>query len=108
MNQPNQDDIELPTHQWQRERRTREILSSLSYRSGELSHYLKDLACGVSQLLEIDWSVVTLCQDGFETVLASSIDLGDGEHVYSLHGLLTGTVIQLGRPLAVEDAIAYP
>jgi len=109
MNQPNQDDIELPTHlPWQRERRTREILSSLSYRSGELSHYLKDLACGVSQLLEIDWSVVTLCQDGFETVLASSIDLGDGEHVYSLHGLLTGTVIQLGLPLAVEDAIAYP
>ncbi|HEY9833334.1 MAG TPA: hypothetical protein V6D26_22470 [Stenomitos sp.] len=49
MKQPNQDDIELPTHQWQRERRTREILSSLSYRADELSHYLKDLACGVSQ-----------------------------------------------------------
>lgn len=108
MNQPNQNDIVLPTYQWQRERQTREILSSLSYRAGELSHYLKDIACGVSQLLEIDWSVVTLCQDEFETVLASSVDLGDGEHVYSLHGLLTGTVIKIGRPLAIEDAIACP
>lgn len=106
MEQPNQ--IKSPTQQPLQQRQTVEILSSLSYRAGELGHYLKDLACGVSQLLEIDWAVVTLCQDGFEKVLASSIDLGDGEQVYSLHGLLTGTVIKIGHSLAVEDAIANP
>ncbi len=106
MDQPNQ--IKLQTNLPWQQQQTMEILSSLSYRTGELSPYLKDLACGVSHLLEIDWSVVTLCQNGFEKVLASSIDLGEGEQVYSLHGLLTGTVIQVGHSLAVEDAIADP
>ncbi|WP_413198877.1 ATP-binding protein [Nostoc piscinale] len=93
---------------WQRERRAIAFLSSLNYRSGELSSYLQSIACGVSELLEIDWSVVTVCQKGFEKVLASSMDMGEGEHVYSLHGLLTGTVIDIGRPLAVEDAVKNP
>lgn len=106
MEQPHQ--IEQPNNISFQQRQTMEILSSISYRNGELSFYLKDLACRVSQLIRIDWSVVTLCQDGFEKVLASSIDLGEGEHIYSLHGLLTGTVIQIGRSLAVEDAIANP
>lgn len=106
MNQPHKIES-LNNLPWQQQQ-TMEILSSLSYRTGELSHYLKELACGVSQLLGIDWSVVTLCQDGFENVLASSIDLGEAEQVYSLHGLLTGTVIQIGRSLAVEDVIAAP
>jgi signal transduction histidine kinase len=106
MDQPNQ--IKSSTNMPWQQRQTMEVLASLSYRAGELNHYLKELACGVSQLIKIDWSVVTLCQDGFEKVLASSIDLGEGEHVYSLHGLLTGTVIKIGSSLAVEDAIAYP
>lgn len=85
MDQHNQ--IESATNLPWQQRQTMEILSSLSYRTGELSDYLKELACGVSHLLKIDWSVVTLCQDGFEKVLASSIDLGEGEHIYSLHSL---------------------
>lgn len=93
---------------WQRERRAIAYLSCLNYRSGELCSYLHSIACGVSELLEVDWSVVTVCQKGFERVLASSIDMGEGEHVYSLHGLLTGTVIEMGRPLAVEDAVKNP
>ncbi|MBU7583111.1 MAG: GAF domain-containing protein [Nostoc sp. TH1S01] len=93
---------------WQRERRAIAFLSCLNYRSGELSSYLQSIACGVSELLEVDWSVVTVCQKGFERVLASSIDMGKGEHIYSLHGLLTGTVIEIGRPLAVEDAVKNP
>lgn len=88
----------------QQERHTLEVLASLSYRTGELSYYLKEIACGVSQLLSVDWSIVTLCQNGFEKVLASSLDMGDGEDTYSLHGLLTGTVIQTKRSLVVEDA----
>jgi signal transduction histidine kinase len=93
---------------WQRERRAIALLSSLNYRTGKLNRYLYDIACGVSELLELDWSVVTLCQQGFETVLASSIDMGEGEHIYSLHGSLTGTVIKTGQSLAVEDANQHP
>lgn len=80
-----------------------EVLSSLSYRTGELRQYLQEIADGVSQLISVDWSLVTLCQNGFEKVLASSIDIGEGEHTYSLHGLLTGKVVQTRRVLMVED-----
>ena len=93
------------SRQWQQERQALVVLSSLSYRTGELSRYLEEIACGVSQLLGVDWSVVTLCQKGFEKVLASSIDMGDAaEETYSLHGLLTGTVVQTEKSLVVEDA----
>ena len=51
------------------------ILSSLSYRTGELNCYLHDIACAVSQLVDVDWTLVTICQEGFENVLASSLDM---------------------------------
>ncbi|MBD2664091.1 GAF sensor signal transduction histidine kinase [Richelia sinica FACHB-800] len=85
-----------------------ELLSSLNYRTGELSLYLQKIACGVSELIDVHWSVVTLCQAGLENVLASSIDMGAGEHIYALHGSLTGTVIELGHSLAVEDVNQHP
>lgn len=89
---------------WHRERQALEVLSSLSYRRGELRGYLQEITLGVSQLLGLDWSVVTLCQNGYERVLASSIDLGDGgEQAYLLHGTLTGTVVETGRSLIVPD-----
>ncbi|ARV63047.1 ATPase [Nostocales cyanobacterium HT-58-2] len=100
--------MSLQNQPWQRELRAMALLSSLNYRTGELSSFLHNIACGVSELLKIDWSVVTLCQQGFETVLASSIDIGEGEHIYTLHGSLTGTVIQIGHSLAVEDAKKHP
>lgn len=94
----------LKSHRWQLEQQTLEVLSSLSYRTGELNSYLKEIACGVSRLIGVDWSVVTLCQEGFERVLASSIDIGEAaDQTYSLHGLLTGTVVQTGQCLVVED-----
>lgn len=102
------DNKTLQNQMWQRERRAIALLSSLNYRTGELNNYLYNVACGVSELLNVDWSVVTLCQKGFEKVLASSIDIGEGEHLYSLHGSLTGTVVETGRSLAVEDANKYP
>ena len=90
--------------QWRKERQTMAILSSLSYRTGELSSYLQEIATGVSQLLGVDWSVVTLCQEGLEKVLASSIDIGDAANqTYSLHGILTGTVVKTGQTLVVQD-----
>jgi PAS domain S-box-containing protein len=88
------------------EQRTLTVLSSLSYRTGELSSYLYEVAQGVSQLIGLDWSVVTYCQDGGERILASSIELGEAAStVYSLHGSLTGTVVKTGSPLVVENAV---
>jgi signal transduction histidine kinase len=104
----NEDEVSLQNQPWQRERRAMALLSSLNYRTGELSSYLHNIAFGVSELIGLDWSVVTLCQQGFETVLASSIDMGEGEHIYSLHGSLTSTVIESGCLLAVEDARKHP
>lgn len=93
------------SEQWQQERHTLEVLSSLSYRTGELSSYLHEIAQGICQLIKLDWSVVTICGDGLERILASTIDLGEsGNQVYSLHNTLTGTVIATGSPLIVEDA----
>lgn len=104
MNRTINDEMSLQDENLQRKLQAMALLSSLNYRTGELSNYLHNIAFGVSELVEVDWSVVTLCQEGFEMVLASSIDIsGDGEEVYSLHGSLTGTVIQLGCSLAVED-----
>ncbi len=87
------------------EQRTLAILSSLSYRTGELSSYLYEVAQGVSELIGLDWSVVTYCQGDSERILASTIDLGEAANqVYSLHGSLTGTVVKTGAPLVVENA----
>ena len=90
--------------QWQQEPQVLAVLSTLSYQAGELSQYLQEIACSISQLLSVDWSVVTLCQNGFEKVLASSLEFGEGEQTYSLHGTLTGIVIQTGHSLVVPDA----
>ncbi|MEB3178889.1 MAG: ATP-binding protein [Nostocaceae cyanobacterium] len=96
--------MSMKSHDWEQERRTLEVLSSLSYRNGELRTYLQEIACGVSQLIHIDWSVVTLCDEGSEKVLASSIDWDDDNTTYSLHGSLTGTVVATGQSLVVPDA----
>jgi signal transduction histidine kinase len=86
------------------ERRILKYLTALSYRTGELTPYLQAIAQGVNDLIGLDWSVVTLCQDNAERILASTIDLGeDAEKTYSLHGTLTGTVVSKGCSLVVED-----
>ncbi|WP_242046074.1 GAF domain-containing sensor histidine kinase [Calothrix anomala] len=109
MSQTKDGQILFPKHKWQRERRIIELLSSLNYRTGELNSYLHNIACGVSELIGIDWTVVTYCQEGLETILASSIEIPeDAPRVYALHGQLTNTVIEMKRTLAVEDAIANP
>ncbi|MEI1375451.1 ATP-binding protein [Nostoc sp. UHCC 0926] len=108
MSKTSDDEMLLHNQTWQRERQIIARLSSLNYRTGELGSYLHNIACGVSELIGVDWTVVTFCQEGFETVLASSLEMGESEHVYSLHNLLTGTVIQMGQSLAVEDAQKHP
>ncbi|MBD2313963.1 PAS domain S-box protein [Desertifilum sp. FACHB-1129] len=87
------------------QQRSIEILSSLSYRTGQLSGYLESIAQGVSELLNLEWVVVTLCQAGVEKVLASTRDLGeDRDRVYSLHGSLAERVILQNSPVVIEDA----
>lgn len=81
-----------------------ESLSALSYRTGDLESYLEVITLNVSRLLQIDWSTVTLCQNGFERVLASSIELEGIEQLFSLHGSVTNTVVTTGQTLTVEDA----
>jgi signal transduction histidine kinase len=91
----------------QRERRILESLSVLNYRQGNLKLYLQTIAQEVSELFNLDWSVVTLCRGNEERVLASSVDLGEAANqVYSLHGSLTGEVVNSGVPLIVEDTTA--
>jgi PAS domain S-box-containing protein len=93
----------FPQGQQQTER-TLEVLSSLSYRTGELRSYLNSVAISISELLAIDWTVVTLCRDGYERVMASSIDKGDqSDLLVGIHGTLTETVIETGRCLFVND-----
>jgi GAF domain-containing protein len=89
------------------ERRILKYLTALSYRSGELTPYLHAIAQGVNDLIGLDWSVVTLCQDNAERILASTIDLGEAaEQTYSLHGTLTGTVVSKGCSLVVDNTQA--
>ncbi|AFY75101.1 PAS domain S-box [Synechococcus sp. PCC 7502] len=92
-----------PQKQLIKGKRTLEVLSSLSYRTGELSDYLQLIANSVSELLSVDWVAVTLCRDGFERVLASSIGGNDPDQLLNLHGTLTGSVINAGCCLFVED-----
>ncbi len=89
--------------QSQQKQRTLEVLSSLSYRDGELKKFLQEIAIAVSKLITIDWSVVTFCQGDFDKILASSIELDNYETTYSLHGVVTGTVVETGKSLTVDD-----
>ncbi|MEM9120236.1 MAG: AAA-like domain-containing protein [Cyanobacteria bacterium P01_F01_bin.56] len=87
-----------------RERRIVEILAVLNYRSGKLEPYLEQIAIAVSELITLDWSVVTLCRGDEERILASSFDIGaEANQTYSLHMTVTGYVFQNGCPLVVED-----
>ena len=89
--------------------RTLELLSSLSYRSSDLTAYLEQIVGAVSELIHIDWSVVTLlCQDNSDRVLASNRDLGGYDKVYALHGTVTDNVVRSGRVLAVDDSDRSP
>ncbi|WP_373525599.1 ATP-binding protein [Nostoc sp.] len=109
MSKTSDNEMSLQNQTWQRERQIIARLSSLNYRTGELGSYLHNIACGVSELIEVDWTVVTFCQEGFETVLASSLEMAeDAPRVYALHGQLIATVMQFGRSLAVKDAVANP
>jgi PAS domain S-box-containing protein len=90
-------------HQWQQERNILSLLATLSYRTGELNHYLHEIAYDVSRLLESDWSIVTLCQGETGTVLASNLELAETDYEFSLYGSLASKVMQIGRSLCINN-----
>jgi hypothetical protein len=65
--QPEADKDALRVTSERPEQRALEILSALSYRTGELGPYLQEIAQGLSELLGLDWSTITLCRDGPRT-----------------------------------------
>lgn len=85
-----------------------EILSALSYRSEDVYSYLYEITVGMSHVLQLDWSVVTLSQGEFERVMASSIEFDGMDQLFPLHGSLTNTVVTTGQTLAVEDVRRTP
>lgn len=95
--------LQKQQEQLQQEQCVLESLATLSYRSGNLDSYLHEIACGVSRLLESDWSIVTVCQGETGAVVASSLNLDEANKGFSLHGTLAGEVIQTGQPLVIED-----
>jgi len=85
--------------------RVLDVLSSLSYRAGELKPYLQAIAQAVGDLIGVDLTVITLCREDRETVLASTVDPEEEvDQTYDLHGTLTAIVVETGTSLIVEDA----
>ncbi len=96
--------MDLPNFdQHAQDRRVLEFLAGLSYRSGDLGQYLHDIACGVSRLIQSDWSIVTICQGETGQVVANSWGLSEGDNGFAVHGSLVGEISQTGRSLIIED-----
>jgi GAF domain-containing protein len=81
-----------------------ECLTELSYHAGDLDGYLAKLVLGVSRLIQSDWSIVTVCKGDTGQVIASSLDTGQEDAGFSVHGSLADEVIISGRSLIIEDS----
>jgi signal transduction histidine kinase len=88
---------------FQQEQRVLECLATLSYRSGDLGSYLSEIVHGVSRLIGSDWSIVTICEGDTGRVVASSLEMGEGDRGFSVHGTLVDEITQSGRSLIIED-----
>jgi signal transduction histidine kinase len=91
-------------YQSEQDRRVLEFLGALSYRSHDLGQYLDAIACGVSRLLQSDWSIVTVCQGETGRVVANSLGLGEGDNGFLIHGTLVNEISETGQSLFIEDA----
>jgi signal transduction histidine kinase len=85
-----------------------QALTMLSYRSHNLSSYLHEIACAVSQLLNSDWSIVTLHEGSGGQVIASSLDLGGAESGFSVHESVSAVVVESGQPFLITDVKQHP
>jgi signal transduction histidine kinase len=87
----------------QQEQQVLECLATLSYRTGDLGGYLREIVHGVSRLICSDWSIVTICEGDTGRVVASSLEMGEGDCGFSVHGTLVDEITQSGRSLVIED-----
>lgn len=83
-------------------------LTPLSYRSHDLSSYLHEITCGVSQLLKSDWSIVTIREGLLARVVASSLEINEEEMGFSIHESVSEVVLQSGQVFLIEDIKQYP
>lgn len=88
---------------FQQEHQVLEYLTALSYRTGDLGTYLNEIVRGVSLLIHSDWTIVTICEGETGRVVASSMDMGEGDRGFSIHGTLVDEITQTGRSLIIED-----
>ncbi|XGV96398.1 MAG: ATP-binding protein [Leptolyngbya sp. BL-A-14] len=91
---------------YEQDHRVLEFLAALSYRSGDLGRYLHEIACGVSRLLQSDWSVVTVCQGEAGQIVGNSLTQSDNDQAFAsfaLHGTLVGEISATGQSLIIED-----
>ncbi|MDS3860751.1 ATP-binding protein [Thermosynechococcaceae cyanobacterium BACA0444] len=93
---------------WQKSHKILSILASLSCRTKDLRNYLEAVAYGVSELLMMDWTVVTLCKENEEQLIASNLPLDPEDRVCDLHGTVTHTVVLTRQPLCVNDVREQP
>ncbi|PSB15686.1 GHKL domain-containing protein [Phormidesmis priestleyi ULC007] len=78
-------------------------LSTLSYRSHDLNGYLHEITCGVSQLLNSDWSIVTIHEESKGQVVASNLDIEDAENSFLVHESVSEIVVRSGQPFFIDD-----
>jgi signal transduction histidine kinase len=83
-------------------------LTTLSYRSHDLSSYLHEITCSVSRLLKSDWTIVTVHEGATGQVIASNLDVNDTETEFSIHASVSEVVVQSGQPLLIEDIQQRP
>lgn len=83
-------------------------LTMLSYRSHDLSSYLHEITCAVSQLLESDWSIATLHEGVRGQIVASSLEVCKTENGFWVHESVSEVVVQSGRPFVIEDVKQRP
>lgn len=93
------------TRQWQI---ASQALTTLSYRSNDLSTYLNEISCAVSQFLTSDWSIVTLHDGADGRIVASSLDMGGTEIKFSTRENIADRVVQSRQPLYIKDARHHP
>jgi len=84
------------------------VLSTLNHYGGELQCYLREIASGVSSLICLDGSVVTLCKDDTRQVMASNLAAFKENAVDSLRGTLCETVVKTGTVLAIDNLLGHP
>jgi len=99
-----------PAEQWQagQWQIALDSLTTLSYRSHDLSSYLHEITCSVSRLLKSDWTIVTVHEGATGRVIASNLDMNDTETGFSVHASVSEVVVQSGQPLLIEDVQQRP